>query len=121
MSETEGSVPTEGKDEVSVLDAQEQLLRQMLGDENQHLVDMLHAGMDADEFRKSRTGKAMLDGCISQMGDALRVLRDPKQGERETLGAAYQLRVAYAAMDAVLGAVVAGRAAERQIDEHTSP
>jgi hypothetical protein len=102
--------------EVEVLDEQEQSLRQLLGDEHQYLVDLLQAGIEADEFRKSRAGVALLKDLQQQMKAALAVLRDPDKNTEETLAAAYKLRIAYAATNSIAAAIQQGRRAESDID-----
>jgi hypothetical protein len=103
--------------EEAILDQQEALLRQALGSELEYLVDIVQAGMAAEDFRRSPNGRVLLARLEKQCVSALAVLRDPSYAEKPTLEAAYQLRVAYAAMDAIASAVVAGKGAEKSIDQ----
>jgi hypothetical protein len=103
--------------EAEAIEEQELMLRQMLGAEDEFLVDLVQAGMDAADFIKSRTGIGLLQDLTQSMKGALAVLRDPSKDEKSTLDAAYQLRVAYAAADSIASTIIAGRRAERRIDE----
>lgn len=122
MMATEGpdkQAVAEGRDQISTLDEQERALRKLLGSEHDFLVDLVHAGMDAADFRRSRTGKIFLEEQSKLMSSALAVLADPTKDDKATLAAAYQLRVAYASTMSILETIVAGTMAEQNIDRLT--
>lgn len=62
----------------------------------------------------------MLVNLKQRMQRAILILRDSSKDAEETLNAAYELRIAYAAMDAISGAIEAGKTAADDIDKHTS-
>ena len=120
MTNEASSVPVEGRDQIAVIEEQERLLRSMLGDEDEFLVDLVQAGMQAEEFRRSREGKVFLQDQLQAMRNAMAVLTDPQKPDGETAGAVYQLRVAYAAVQGIIGAITAADAAARKIDDITT-
>jgi hypothetical protein len=111
---------TEYRDEAADIDEQERQLRNMLGSEQEYLLDLAQAGMDAATFGNSPVGRSLLVDLRQQMLRALRVLRDPAQAPDATMAAVYQLRVAVAATESISSAIAAGHRAELAIDQAVS-
>lgn len=109
-------VPPE-RNEAAILDEQERALRRELGAEHEFLVDQIIDGMEVKRFVATQAGQAVLRSLRENMQAALAVLRDPTQKDEATLKAAYELRVAFSALDTIAGIIAQGTNAERAVDE----
>jgi hypothetical protein len=95
----------------------EDQLRSSLPDEVHFLVDLVQAGMDAEDFRNSQAGQRLLGGLARDLRDALRVLVNPAESPDTTAAALRSLQVAHAALRTILAAIAQGRLAARNIDD----